>query len=104
MFGMANKRTKTMKYWNGRNPLTNFGGESHAYICAFSKAEAVRKAKAAFGDFFSMNELNTYWSQIWGTASAAVLGEQLEPCVFVSIGADPRFFKFVGHYQERTRR
>lgn len=88
-----------MLYFNGRvNPWR--ASNVHGYICANSKAEAVRVGKAAFGDF-SIRELNEYWSPCWGTAAEAVLGQQTEPGLWLGIGHLPTFFKFAGAYNGR---
>lgn len=85
---------KKMRYFNGRCPFLNSRG--HAYICAFSKAEAVRVGKKAFGQDFNIFQLNTYWSECWGTLAEEVLGEQTEPCAFWTYRYDRvHFFKAV---------
>lgn len=85
---------KQLRYWNGRSPLHLRGGHDHAYICAYSKAEAVRLAKQAFGECFSIGELNNYWSECWGTAAEQALGYPEEPGVYIALWRT--FFKFVG--------
>jgi len=82
---------KTLRYWNGRSPY-HFGRD-HAYIAAYSKAEAVRLAVEAFGGF-SISELNNYWSEAWGNPAMSAVGLPEEPGVYLSIGKS--FFKFVG--------
>ncbi len=88
---------KPMRYFNGRCPLTQGRGHTHAYICARSVAEAVRLGKEAFGEMmFSTHELNEYWSKdCWGTKAEEILGPQTEPGVFICFD-DGLFFKFVG--------
>lgn len=83
---------KTMRYFNGRCPFNCSTG--HGHICAYSKAEAVRLGRKAFGNHFSISELNTYWAECWGTAAQETLGEQTEPGVFWSNG-NTHFFKAV---------
>lgn len=86
------KKKKPIKYFNGRCLLTR--DSFHGYICATSKAEAVRLAKKAFGEYFTMNELNTYWSNCWGTCAQEVIGEQTEPGVYVEYRG--HVFRFLG--------
>ena len=84
---------KQMRYFNGRC-FTDLR-YAHGYICAFSKAEAVRLGKKAFGESqFSTSELNKYWAECWGIAAQDAVGDQSEPGVY--IGCHNYFFKFVG--------
>jgi len=85
---------KPMQYFNGRCPF-HVHGHSHAYICAHSKAEAVRLGKQAFGEHgFSQNELREYWADCWGTRAETILGEQTEPGVFLELHG--KFFRYIG--------
>ncbi len=81
-----------MRYFNGR-VLMNGAQRASGLLCATSKAEAVRLGKQAFGDYFSIRELNNYWAECWGTAAQLKLGEQSEPGAFIEI--DNRFFRLV---------
>ncbi len=83
---------RPMRYFSGRDPFRNPRG--YAYICARSKAEAVRIGQQAFGANFSKGELDGYWSECWGAAAEQVLGKQEEPGAFLSLWKT--FFRFVG--------
>jgi len=83
--------TKKLKIWNGRgwgghryddkeNPLYDLTGRvwcDHAYVCAHSRAEAVRIINEAVGyDIVNDNELKVYWSEgCWGKAMEGITPE-----------------------------
>jgi hypothetical protein len=83
---------KKMRYFNGTCPLMR--SEGRGYICAYSKAQAVRIGKMAFGNTFSLSELNNYWSECWGYSAEEILGKQSEPGAFWAVG-ETHFFKAV---------
>lgn len=84
---------RAMKYFNGRAYFGSLRIRGHAYICARTKVEAVRLGKVAFGMAFTINELNVYWSDCWGTKAQEELGEQTESGVFLEL--EGKFFKMV---------
>ncbi len=70
---------KTLKIWNGvgwgrsdydkngnclPTPIERYC--EHVFVCAYSKAEAVRIFNAVGGDRISISEINNYWSDCWG--------------------------------------
>jgi hypothetical protein len=60
----------------GRNRTKKFpkGFDGHFYVCAESKAEAVRLLKQAGYETMNIRELDTYWSVgCWGTAMQSLV-------------------------------
>jgi len=73
---------KTLKIWNGRGwgrPRYDYENDNqrlptpieeycdHAFICAHSKAEAVRIFNEVSRGYITVNEVNNYWSaNCWG--------------------------------------
>jgi hypothetical protein len=65
---------KTIKLFNGRwhdrfDPILRKSIDSHAYVGAFSKKQAVELCIQAGHKLMTMNELNVYWSHnCWGNS------------------------------------
>ena len=101
---LATKKFKQMRYWNGRTYFDMLHSKFQGYICAFSKAEAVRVGKQLWQNF-TIKELNDYWSECWGDAATDILGtEQTEPAVFVILNEGfegKHVFKYEGTYNPR---
>jgi len=87
---MKNKPKKKLKIWNGRgwghrrydkkgNYIPDPTGREyceHAYVCAKSRAHAVRILNEAIGhDMMTDSELKVYWSNCWGDSMKGVCDE-----------------------------
>jgi hypothetical protein len=72
---------KKLKIWNGRGwGRSNYGRDGdklptsfyqfadHIYVCAHSKAEAIRMVNDCGTGHISISEVNNYWSSCWGTS------------------------------------
>lgn len=63
----------------GRNRTKRFpkGFDGHFFVCAYSKADAVRLLKEAGYETMSIVEFNTYWSKgCWGNSMDDVIPER----------------------------
>lgn len=63
----------------GRNSTDRFpnGFDGHLYVCAYSKADAVRLLKEAGYETMSLGEFNTYWSKgCWGNPMDGIAQER----------------------------
>jgi hypothetical protein len=65
---------RKLRIWNGRGDYRKFPG--HFYVCATTKKRAVELVTQAGRAFFSMRELNEYWSELWGNPMKGVTPEE----------------------------
>jgi hypothetical protein len=72
---------KQLKIWNGRGHGSKYG-KGHAYVAAYSKAEACRLLSTVFECFVSSTELTNFYSPCWGISMDGI--EPTEPCVYVA--------------------
>jgi hypothetical protein len=87
---MAKKTKRKMRFFNGRTMANRF----HGYIAAYTKKQAVELGQEAFGSF-TMNELNTYWSEAWGVYMDDIKPTVTEPGVWMVHEGFARVWKFV---------
>ena len=83
--------------------LKKYNGRAHPHECAviaaYSKAHAVRLAKQAIGENFSISELNTYWTEgNWGYKADVLLWEPDGPGVWIE--CQGRFYQYVGRCEQ----
>lgn len=78
---------KVLKFWNGAgsvcrkssDPLWHhlrFNQSPHAYVAAYSRADARRVIEEYCGRLPSDNELREYWSECWGNAMNGIVPER----------------------------
>jgi len=77
-------KTKELKYWNGRFTLNSYKGQLRISIAAYSKAEAGRILKQAYGGAAcnEYNEITKYFNPCWGNDMNNISTD--EPCAYVS--------------------
>ena len=82
---------RKLKVWNGRGwgrrnydengslILDPTGKEfcNHAYVCAYSRGDAVRAIAEATGyDIITANEIKIYWAECWGSTMDGIEKER----------------------------
>jgi len=75
---------KELKYWNGRFTLNGYKGQLSINIAAYSKAEAGRILKQAYGGM-AVNEyaeITKYFNNMWGNAMQGI--SVSEPCAYIT--------------------
>jgi len=67
---------KKLRLFNGRGDYGYNGLDGHLYVCATSKAEAVRLLKQAGYSTITMREFDEYWSKgAWGVYMEGITPE-----------------------------
>lgn len=63
--------SRKLKFWNGR-----WGRNQHAYVAAYSQADAVALINSVTNNQFTLHEIQKYWSPCWGNPMKGVTPER----------------------------